>query len=279
MRGLSVPSATSGRLQVGDIAIHHLVAGQGAPAVLIHGLACGHRMWVRQRPLAGHHRLVLYDQRGHGLTDAPDDPARYSAGHLAADLEGLLDALRLGPAHLVGFSLGGGPAMALAARRPDLVKGLVLADVGSFAEDPWRLQWLAGRWAALAAAGDRDALVDEMLRGDFFKAYANASPHRRRHMRALIATHPLHGLRHTFERVLARRKPLFRSTGLLRSIRVPTLVLAGGGDVVCRRAAKLLASSIPGAELAWIAGAGHMTPLEAPDAFNALVAGFLARHP
>lgn len=275
--------ASSGRLRVGDIDIHHASLGRETggrpPVVLIHGLACGHRMWVRQRPLAARHHLVLYDQRGHGLTDAPDDPARYSGPHLAADLAGLLDALGLERVHLVGFSLGGGPAMAYAARHPDRVAGLVLADVGSFAEDPWRLQWLAGRWSELARAGDREALIDEMLRGDFFKAYANGHPRRRRHMRALIAAHPLHGLRHTFDGLLARRRPLFRATGLLRSIRVPTLVLAGGGDVVCRRAAKLMAATIPGARLTWLPGVGHMTPLEAPTAFNAALQDFLAVHP
>lgn len=84
-------------VRVGDIAIHHTLAGAGPTLVLVHGLACGARMWVRQRGLARRFRVVTYDQRGHGLTDAPDDPARYSPEHLARDLAGLLDALDLGP--------------------------------------------------------------------------------------------------------------------------------------------------------------------------------------
>ena len=74
------------RVSIDDIKIDYRSFGQGAPVVLIHGLACGKRMWFHQvRALAGRYRVITYDQRGHGLSDAPDDPARYSAGYLPPD--------------------------------------------------------------------------------------------------------------------------------------------------------------------------------------------------
>ena len=61
-----------GRIQVGNLAVAISDAGAGPPVVLVHGLACGKRMWFNQiRGLRSHHRVIAYDQRGHGLTDAP----------------------------------------------------------------------------------------------------------------------------------------------------------------------------------------------------------------
>jgi pimeloyl-ACP methyl ester carboxylesterase len=82
------------KIQVGDLRISLDDVGMGEPVVLIHGLACGKRMWFHQiRALRERFRVIAYDQRGHGLTDAPADPKHYSPSHLVRDLSGLLDAL------------------------------------------------------------------------------------------------------------------------------------------------------------------------------------------
>ena len=84
--------------------------------VLLHGLACGRRMWFHQiRTLQRRFRVITYDQRGHCGTDAPSLATDYSAALLGSDLVGVLDALKIERAAIVGFSLGGGPALALAA--------------------------------------------------------------------------------------------------------------------------------------------------------------------
>ena len=114
-----------------------------------------------------------------------------------------------------------------------------------------------------------------MLRSELFKVYANRGPRYRRHMAGLIRTTPLAGLRHTLSEVLGKRRSLFRSTETLKSIRVPTLVMAGQHDYVCRNSSRLLADTIPGATLTKIAGAGHMSPLEEPREFSARVREFL----
>jgi pimeloyl-ACP methyl ester carboxylesterase len=98
-------------------------------------------------------------------------------------------------------------------------------------------------------------------------------------MRALIGQHPLHGICHTLANVVARRKSLFRMTGTLAKVSAPTLVLLGQHDGVCQKSARLLNDAIANSELVRVPGAGHMLPLEAPAAFNAEIARFLARHP
>ena len=88
----------------------------------------------------------------------------------------MLDALKIERAAIVGFSLGGGPALALAASKPERVSRLVLADVGAGADDPVKIEGMARRWGALIGHGDIDELVCDMLRSELFKVYARRSP-------------------------------------------------------------------------------------------------------
>jgi pimeloyl-ACP methyl ester carboxylesterase len=114
-----------------------------------------------------------------------------------------------------------------------------------------------------------------MLRSEFFKRYVNRRARDRRYMAGLIRATPLAGLRHTVAQVIAKRRSLFRMTGVLTSIKVPTLVIRGQYDYPCRNSARVLAETIPGARLKIIPDAGHMSPLEQPGAFNAALLEFL----
>jgi pimeloyl-ACP methyl ester carboxylesterase len=251
--------------------------GAGPPVVLLHGFACGKRMWFHQiRALRNRFRVISYDQRGHGQTDAPSVATEYSAAHLARDLVGVLDALKIERAAIVGFSLGGGSALALAASKPERVSRLVLADVGAGADDPVKIESMARQWGALIAQGKIDELVCEMLRSELFKVYARRNTRRRDHMAALIRATPIDGLRFTLSEVLAKRKSLFRMTEPLKSVHLPTLVLVGEYDYVCSKAARLLAQTVPNASMKIIKGSGHMSPLEQPAAFTTALCDFLA---
>jgi pimeloyl-ACP methyl ester carboxylesterase len=264
------------RIQVGDLAVAVSVAGAGPPVVLLHGLGCGKRMWFHQTlALQRRFRVIAYDQRGHGLTDAPAVATDYSAALLARDLVGVLDALNIERAAIVGFSLGGGPALALAASKPERVSRLVLADVGAGADDPLKTEWMARRWIKLIGQGEIDELVCDMLRSELFKVYAKRNARCRTHMAALIRATPVNGLHFTLSEVLAKRKSLFRLTGLLKSVQAPTLVVVGQHDYACSKAARLLAQNIPNASLKVIEDSGHMSPLEQPAAFSAAMMEFL----
>jgi len=264
------------KIQVGSLAVAVSDAGDGPPVILVHGLACSQRMWFHQiAALRSRFRVIAYDQRGHGLTDAPALATEYSAALLARDLEGVLDALKIERAAIVGFSLGGGPALALAASRPERVSRLVLADVGAGADDPLKTEWMARRWLKLIGQGETDELVCDMLRSELFKVYAKRNVRRRNHMAALIRGTPIDGLRFTLSEVLAKRKSLFRLAGPLKTVRAPTLVIVGQYDYVCSKSARLLGQTIPNASLKIIENSGHMTPLEQPAAFNAALMDFL----
>src|SRR2546429_9675376 len=154
-------------------------------------------MWFHQRrKLSDRHPVITYDQRAQGHSDAPDDASRYSAGHLTRDLAGMVDALNLDKVAIVGFSMGGGPALALAAARPDRITHLVLADVGSGADDAWRIQWLARRWGGFVGRTGWGELVSDMLRSEVFKSNAKCGGGYRRALGELIRRTPVRGFRH-----------------------------------------------------------------------------------
>jgi len=270
-----------GKMKIGSLSVAVTDVGSGPPVVLLHGLGCGKRMWFHQiRALRRRFRVIAYDLRGHGQSDAPPDATDYSAAHLTRDFIGVLDALAIERAAVVGFSLGGGPALALAAGKPERVSRLVLADVGAGAEDPVKIEGLARRWVALIRQvsvdqGAADALVCEMLRSELFKHYARQGARRRDHMASLIRATPLEGLRFSLSEIVVKRKSLFRAGSVLQSIRAPTLVLLGEQDYMCSKSSRLLAQTIPGATLKVIKNSGHMLPLEQPAAFTAALLEFL----
>jgi pimeloyl-ACP methyl ester carboxylesterase len=96
-------------------------------------------------------------------------------------------------------------------------------------------------------------------------------------MAGLIRATPPIGLRYVLTEILAKRKSLFRMTTMLRTLQVPTLILLGQHDNVCRAPAHLLVNNIPNASLEWINDAGHMAPLENPGLFTARLELFLTR--
>jgi pimeloyl-ACP methyl ester carboxylesterase len=265
------------RIKAGDLTVAITdTGGAGPPVVLLHGLACGKRVWFHQvRALRGRFRVIAYDLRGHGETDAPAVATDYSAVHLARDLVNILDALKIERAAIVGFSLCGGPALAFAASKPERVSKLVLADVGAGADEPVKIETVARQWVALIDQGRADDVVCEMLRSELYKFYARRSTRCRDHMAALIRSTPLNGLRFTLSEVLAKRRSLFRMSGVLKSVRAPTLVLRGEQDYMCSKASLFLAQNIPAASLKIIKNSGHMTPIEQPAALSATLLEFL----
>lgn len=265
--------------RLNGIDIAYAVAGQGPPVVLIHGLACGQRMWLHQvRALREAFTVVTYDQRGHGASAAPESPSDYSPAHLTRDLAALLDHLSLDRCHLVGFSLGGGPALGVALSQPARIASLTLADVGAGSDDVTLIPSLVRRWTSLARSGGMPALADEMLRAELFRAFVSRRTRDRCYMRGLIEATPLRGLTFTLSEVLGKRRSILRMTAALRRVAMPTLVIRGEQDNICRAAAKVLLGAIPRSTSCVIRGAGHMAPIEAPQAFSAAVRSFAEKH-
>jgi pimeloyl-ACP methyl ester carboxylesterase len=263
---------------INGIELYYETAGSGPPLVLVHGFGCGLRSWEPQvRGLAGQHRVITYDVRGHGISGAPEGPEAYSQAISVEDLRQLLVHLGLERAAVGGLSMGGNIALTFALAHPAMVSALVVADVGAGSDDPPAWQAIARAWAEAAEWGGMEAFADLLGANPLIAHYAGRDAAALRTIRACLMTHRARGVAHTAREVLAKRPPVYALETGLRRLRVPTLLVVGEDDAPCLGVHRFLAATIPGAESVVLPGVGHLTNLEAPAAFNAAVRRFLAR--
>ncbi|MFG2588933.1 alpha/beta fold hydrolase [Streptomyces sp. NPDC048438] len=274
VREPSVVSADGSRIHV------ELHGPEGAPAVvLVHGWTCNTRFWDAQvRDLAVDHRVVVYDQRGHGRTPDPG-PGGYSTRALADDLEAVLKAT-LAPgqkAVLGGHSMGGMTLMAAAGRAAvrDHGAAVLLCSTGSSrltAESlvlPLRAGALRTRMTA-AVLGARAPLGPVNAVSKAILKYATmgrgSAPERVEACARIVHACP-RGARVAWGHVLAELDLEAR----LRELRLPTAVIAGTEDRLTPPVhARAIEAALPQSlGLTELAGMGHMTPVEAPEAVTA----------
>jgi 3-oxoadipate enol-lactonase len=255
--------------------LHYQVAGEGSPVVLVHEGIADSRMWEPQwTSFPPVHRTVRYDMRGFGET--PVSPGSFSH---ARDLAGLLDRLALGPAAIVGVSLGGRVALEVAVARPELVSALVLVGAGLPGHD-WTEETQAG-WAEEEAAlerGDLEAAVELNLR-----MWVDGPGRSSGDVDAGVRERVAMMQRRAFELQLpvgdaAEEEPLVPDLAQrVTEIDVPTLIVVGEEDRPDIHAiADRLAASIPNARRATIPATAHVPSLERPDEFDRIVLEFLA---
>ena len=248
------------------------VAGDGPTVVLVHAGIADSRMWDAQwESFARRHRVVRYDLSGYGRSPLP--PGRYSH---AGDLVTLLETV--GPAAVVGVSMGGRAALEAAVARPDLVTALVLVGAG-LPDHDWSDEMLAfdAEEEALAERGDAEAYADANIRFwlDAGRPPGAVDPRVRELVREMI----LRAFELQTASTDAEGELLVADVGArLGEVRVPVLVVVGEDDVRDIHAnADRLARELPDAERAVIPGAAHLPPLERPDEFDRVVLAFLGR--
>jgi 3-oxoadipate enol-lactonase len=237
--------------------------------VLSHALGCDLTMWDSlANQLAADCRVIAYDHRGHGSSDAPD--RLYTMADLADDAARLLRELDTGPVVWVGLSMGGMVGQELTLRHPSLVRGLVLANTTSSYPEAAQAVW-EQRIATVRADGI-EAIADAVMGRYFHDAFrAQKAATVARYRRRLVATDAVGyvGCCNAVGKV--------DTADRLGQIGVPTLVIAGeldqGTPVTM---AEALVQGIPEAQLEVIEGASHLSAAEQPEAFSRLVTGFVA---
>ncbi|MGX4640219.1 bifunctional 4-carboxymuconolactone decarboxylase/3-oxoadipate enol-lactonase PcaCD [Massilia sp. SYSU DXS3249] len=237
--------------------------------VLSHALGCDLTMWDSlANTLAADCRVIAYDHRGHGSSDAPD--AMYAMADLADDAARLLRELDTGPVVWVGLSMGGMVGQELALRHPALVRALVLANTTGGYPEAARAVW-EQRIATVREQGI-EAIADAVMGRYFhdgFRAHKPATVARYR--RRLVSTDAIGyvGCCDAVGKV--------DTAARLGQIGVPTLVIAGELDQGTPVAmAQVLADAIPGARLEVLGEASHLSAIEQPEAFAKSVVGFVA---
>jgi pimeloyl-ACP methyl ester carboxylesterase len=270
----------------------------GAPLTVVfsHGYCLSQRAWHFQRQaLRGRYRMVFWDQRGHGLSDA-GPPGSCTVDQCGHDLAAVLDAVVPdGPAALVGHSMGGMTIMALAMQEPTLVRrrvagvALVSTSAGGLADVSWGLRGhlgtVAHKVAPAAVAGlaripglvDRSRRIGSDLQQVVVQRYAYASPVPESLVRftaEMITATPID--------VVAEYLPNFdlhdKRDGLAALDGIETLVLSGADDLLTPpEHSEEIVRRLPGAEQVVVPDAGHLVMLEHPDVVTSAIEGLLER--
>jgi len=264
----------------GGLRLHVREWGQpdGPPILLIHGWSQSHLCWARQyeSALAEEFRLVAYDLRGHGMSQAPPEPGHYTDGRLwADDLAAIIDQLRLDRPVLVGWSYGGFIICDyLRAHGQDRVAAIEFV-AGAVKLGP-------ATFGTLIGPGFLDNVPD---------AIADDLPTNIRAMRALVQAFPakpfppeevetLLGSSMTVPAQIRANLVAREIDGddVLSALKVPLLVTHGRADTVVLPAmAEHVLATCPVAEASWYDGVGHTTFLEDPDRFNRELAALVRR--
>jgi pimeloyl-ACP methyl ester carboxylesterase len=241
------------------VKIHYEVHGDGPPLILTHGYSSTSAMWQGQvAALSKHHRLILWDMRGHGQSDYPDDPKAYSEALTVGDIAALLDAAGAKKAIVGGLSLGGYMSLAFYRAHPERVSALLIIDTGpGFKKDDAREVWNT-RARDTADRFERDGL--DVLKG--------ASRER-----SSVSHRDATGLARAARGMLTQRDA--RVIEVLPEIKVPSLVVVGAEDTLFLAASDYMAAKIPGAKKAVIPAAGHAVNIDQPQAFIDAVLPFL----
>lgn len=227
----------------------------GTPLVFINSLGSSLCIWdeVSTR-LAQNFHTIRYDKRGHGLSDCPPEP--YTIHDHAQDLLGLLDHLQIENAILMGVSVGGMIALDFAAHHPQRVQKLILCDTGAKigTEQSWN-----ERMAAVQSNG-LSSIADAVLARWFTAEFITNSPAQVRGYANMLIRTPAEGYAAT---CAALRDADLRST--VPTIQTPALVLCGDQDLATPPSlGQDLASLLPHADFALIAGAAHLPSIEQP---------------
>ncbi|WP_207479121.1 3-oxoadipate enol-lactonase [Arenibaculum pallidiluteum] len=257
-------------VRAGGLTVHYdLTAPEGAPTVLFsNSLGTNLHVWDPVMPaLAGRYRILRYDMRGHGMTDAPPAGAGYSIDVLAGDALALLDALGIGRVHVCGLSIGGMVAQKLGVTAPDRVASLILCDTANRIGPP--SNWDA-RVAAIRANGI-ESIADAVMERWFTPRFRADRPEIVQGAVNMMTRTPVEGY---IGCALAVRDADLAADDA--RIACPTLVLAGDQDLATPPdLVEATARAIPGASFALIPSASHIPCMEQPDALARQIRGFL----
>jgi pimeloyl-ACP methyl ester carboxylesterase len=245
------------------VGLYYEVHGEGPPLLLTHGYSSTSAMWHGQvDALAKDHKLILWDMRGHGQSDYPDDPNAYSEALTVGDIAAILDAVGAERAIIGGLSLGGYMSLAFYRAHPERARALLIIDTGpGFKKDDAREAWNK-RAHDTGERFDREGL-------EVLKSFSRE--------RSSVTHRDASGLARAARGMLTQRDA--GVIELLPDIKVPCLIVVGADDTPFLAASDYMAAKIPGAQKIVIPAAGHAVNIDQPKAFVDAVLPFLKNLP
>lgn len=263
------------RIRVNGAELYYEEQGAGAETIYFsHGLLWSCRMFDEQiAVLKERYRCIAFDHRGQGQSEVTR--SGYDMETLYEDAAALIEAVGGEPCHFLGLSMGGFVGLRLAARRPELIKSLILVETSAGPEPvenrgKYRQLNFIARWLSLRLVSGQ---VMKVMFGQKFLNDPARARQRQEWQQRLVRNHRVGATRATTG--VITRQDIY---GEIEKIRVPTLIIVGDQDVATPLPnAQRLHEGIAGSQLVVIPGAGHTSTVEEPAAVNAAISAFLAK--
>ena len=261
---------------INGVDINYESDGEGFPVVLCYCRGGNATMWNSQvEAFSENYRFIRFEPRGHGKSDAPQDPSAYGLDTSAEDLLGLLDHLGIEKAYVGGLSMGGGITTRFTLLHQDRVEGLMVIDSGSAAGHPAgeEVRTMTSRVRKLAFTEGMEAVAQYSIEEvGSFAGRAARGPEAVEGIVEMFKALTPHGYTLTLEAL--DQAPAFDDR--LSEINVPTLCIVGDEDPALEDV-KFVHSQIEGSELVVVPNAGHFANLDQTEIFNGEILAFLAK--
>jgi len=261
------------KLTVNDLCVNYTIDGpEGAPFVTMsNSLASNLSMWDPQiAALTSRYRVLRYDTRGHGGTDAPAGP--YALDDLTEDLRALWQALGMTRTHFIGLSMGGMIGQIMALKYPQMLQSMVLCDTMSRVPTEAKPMW--DERIHTAETHGMEPLVESTIARWFTEPFRQQGSPVLDQVRTMIRTTPPRGYAGCCHAIAA-----LNLTDRLKEVTLPTLIIVGEDDPGTPvSASRTIHEQIKGSELVILKSAAHLSNLEQPAAFNQALTTFLAKH-
>jgi pimeloyl-ACP methyl ester carboxylesterase len=269
-------------ITAGDgVRLYYEEAGNGSAVVFVHEYAGDWRTWEPQmRHFSRSHRCVSYSQRGYPPSDIPNDPGKYSQDRFRDDVISVMDALKIGKAHVVGHSMGAATALHVGIRYPERCLSVTAAGCGyGSSADPRKVEEARAasrETGKMFASETMQAAAAHYGDGPTRQAQKNKDPRGYAEFIRMLGEHSSLGHSLVMLNLQAKRPSLWEMEAELKKFAPPLLVLVGDEDEWCVDASIYLKRIVPTAVLCVIPRSGHTITSEEPAKFNAAVAELIA---
>jgi 3-oxoadipate enol-lactonase len=258
------------KIKANGIAINYQIEGlDHAPCLVFsNSLATTMAMWDEQAAaLKDKFRILRYDQRGHGQTEAP--AGRYAFDTLLADAVGLLDALSIKTAYFAGLSMGGATALGLAEKHPGRFERIIVCDSPCQSTPQSSQQWEE----RILVAKDKGmaALVEPTVARWFPPETVAKNPLYLDKVRGMIRDTPANGFIGCAAALAAHDY-----AAAVATVKCPVLFIVGEKDGATPAAMRKLNEKLPGSRFVELPGAGHISNMDRPAEFTRAIRDFLS---
>src|SRR5438067_9364992 len=236
------------KVAIGSVKLHYEEAGRGTPLVFVHEFAGDAQSWRLQMAFfARRYRTIAFNARGYPPSDVPDDPAAYSQAQAAEDIRGLLDALQIQKAHIVGLSMGGYATLHFGLMYPDRALSLMVGGAGYGSKSDER-EGFKRDSASIVERFEREGMekvADTYAVGPTRVQFQDKDPVGFAEFHDLLRKGSAKGHALTMRGVQMQRPSVYELTDRMANLDVPTLIMTGDEDEPCLEPSLHMKRTIP----------------------------------